>query len=77
MSMTHLISMLVGFHIAYTVGVPNLFLNMYPFSISIDELVPLKFPMTKSLSKSTVFLVELLESWNYKGILLKSQIYQI
>jgi len=41
MSMTHLISILVGFH------VPNLSLNMYPFSISIDEHVPLKFPMTK------------------------------
>ena len=51
MSMTHLISILIGFHIAYTAGVPNLFLNMYPFSISIDEYVPLKFPVRKSLSK--------------------------
>ena len=51
MSMTHLISILIGFHIAYIAGVRNLFLNMYPFSISIDEQVPIKFPMTKSLSK--------------------------
>jgi len=51
MSMTHLISILIGFHIAYTAGVPNLSLNMYPFSISIDEHLRLKFPMTKSLSK--------------------------
>jgi len=50
MSMTHLISILIGFHMAYTAGVPNLSLNMYPFSISIDEHIPLKFPMTQSLS---------------------------
>jgi len=43
MSMTHLISILIDFHIAYTAGVPNLSLNVYPFSISIDEHVPLKF----------------------------------
>ena len=51
MSMPHLISTLIGFHIAYTAGVPNLSLNMYLFSISLDEHVPLKFPMPKSLSK--------------------------
>jgi len=34
MSMTHLISILIGFHIAYIAGVPNLSLNIYPFSIS-------------------------------------------
>ena len=51
MSMTHLISIVIGFHITYTAGVPNLSLNMYPFSISIDKHAPLKFPMTKSLSK--------------------------
>jgi len=51
MSMTHFISILIGFHIAYTAGVPNLSLNMNPFSISIDEHVPLKFPTAKSLSK--------------------------
>jgi len=65
MSMTYLITILIGFHIAYTAGVPNLSLNMYPFSISIDEHVPLKFPMTESLSKivnSIEFLIELLKS---------------
>jgi len=51
MSMTHIISILIGFHRAHTAGVPNLSLNMYPFGISIDEHVPLKFPMTKSLGK--------------------------
>jgi len=51
MSMTHIISILIGFHTAHTAGVPNLSLNMYPFGISIDEHVPLKFPMTKSLGK--------------------------
>jgi len=55
MSMTQLISILIGFHIAYIAGVPNLSLNMYPFSISVDEHVPLKFPMTKSLSKILKF----------------------
>ena len=35
----------------YTTGVNNLSLTMYPFSISIDEHVHLKFPMTKGLSK--------------------------
>jgi len=34
-------------------GVPNLPLTMYPFSISTDEHVPLKFLMTKRLSKIT------------------------
>jgi len=34
-------------------GVPKLFLAMYPFSISIDEHVPLKFLMTKRLRKIT------------------------
>jgi len=55
MSVTHLISILIGFHIAYTAGVPNLALNMHPFSISIDEHIPLKFPMTKNLSKILKF----------------------
>jgi len=55
MSMTHLISILIGFHIAYTAGVPNLSPNMYPFGISIDEHGPLKFPVTKSLSKILKF----------------------
>jgi len=49
MSVTHVISILIGFHIAYTAKVPNLSLNVYPFSISIEEHVPLKFPMTKNL----------------------------
>jgi len=31
--------------------VPNLSLTMLPFSISIDEHVPLKFLMTKRMSK--------------------------
>jgi len=53
--MTHLISSLIGFHIAYTAGVPNLSLNIYPFSISIDDHVPLNIPMTKSLSKILKF----------------------
>jgi len=34
-------------------GVPNLFLTMYPFSISTDEYVPLNFLTTKRLSKIT------------------------
>jgi len=34
-------------------GVPKLTLPMYPFSISIDEHVPLKFLMTKRLRKIT------------------------
>jgi len=45
-------------------GVPNLFLTMYPFSISTDEYVPLNFLTTKRLSKiikSTEFLIELLD----------------
>jgi len=33
--------------------IPNLFLTMRPFSISTDEHVPLKFLMTKYLSKIT------------------------
>jgi len=32
-------------------GTPNLSLAVYPFSISADEHVPLKFVMTKRLSK--------------------------
>jgi len=43
--------------------VPNLSLTMYPFSISTDERVPLKFLMTKKLSeisKSTEVSIELL-----------------
>jgi len=55
MSMTHLINILIGFHIAYTAGVPNLSLNVYPFGISTDEHVPLKFPITKSLSEILKF----------------------
>jgi len=55
MPMTHLISILIGFHIAYAAGVPNLSLNMYPFSILIGKHIPLKFPMTKSLSKILKF----------------------
>jgi len=51
MSMTHLISILRSFHIAYTAAAPNLSQNMNLFSISIDERVPLKIPMTKTLSK--------------------------
>jgi len=57
MSMAHLISILLGFHIPYAVGVPNLSLNMSPFSILIDEHAPLKFPITKSLSKLTKILL--------------------
>jgi len=33
---------------SYKAGVPKLSLAMYPFSISIDEHVPLKFHMTKT-----------------------------
>ena len=55
MSVAHLVSILIGFHIGYTTRVPNLSLNMYPFSISIDEHVLIKFPMTKSLSKILKF----------------------
>jgi len=55
MSMTQLVSILIGFHIAYTARVPKLSLNMYPVGISIDEHVPLKFPMTKGLSKIIKF----------------------
>jgi len=36
---------------SYITRVPNLFLIMCPFSISIDEHVPLKFLMAKMLSK--------------------------
>jgi len=32
MSMTHLISILLGFHLAYTSEVPNLFSNMTPLA---------------------------------------------
>jgi len=35
----------------YGTGVPILSLTMHLFIISIDEHVPLKFPMTKKLSK--------------------------
>jgi len=35
----------------YRTGVTNLSLTMYPFSISIDERVPLKCLMTKKLNK--------------------------
>ena len=55
MPMTHFISILIGFHIACKAGVPNLSLNLYPFSILIDEDVPLKFPVTKILSKMLKF----------------------
>ena len=55
MFMTHFISILIGFHIACTAGVPNLSLNTYPFNISVDEHVALKFRMTKSLSKILKF----------------------
>ena len=51
MSVTYLITILTDFHITYTEGVPNLSVNVYPFSILIDEHVPLKFPITKSLRK--------------------------
>jgi len=53
MSITHLISIIIGFPIAYTAGVLNHSLNMYPFSVLIDE--PLTFPTTKSLSKILKF----------------------
>jgi len=36
---------------AIKADVPNLILKTYPFSILIDEHVPLKLPLTKSLSK--------------------------
>jgi len=53
-------------------GVPNLSLNTYPFSISTEEHehVPLKFLVTNRLriiTKSTAFLIELSDFWNYKG----------
>ena len=35
----------------YRTGVTNLSLTMYPFNISIDKHVPLKFLMTKRLSE--------------------------
>jgi len=47
MPLTHLICILIGFHIAYTAGVPNLSLSMYPFSILIHEHVPLKISYDK------------------------------
>jgi len=34
-------------YLLFKSGVPNLSLTMYPFSISTDENVPLKFLMTK------------------------------
>jgi len=43
---------------------------MYPFSISTDEHIPLKFLVTKRLrkiTKSTEFLIEISDFWNYKG----------
>jgi len=43
---------------------------MYPFSISTDEHVPLKFIMTKRLrkiKKSTEILIDLSDFWNYIG----------
>jgi len=43
---------------------------MYPFSISIDERVPLKFLLSQRLGeikKSTELLIELLEFCNYNG----------
>jgi len=55
MSVTHLISILIGFHIAYTAGVTNLSLKMYPFGISINKHVPLKFPVRKSLREILKF----------------------
>jgi len=39
--------------LCYWAGAPKLSLAMYPFSISIDEHVPLKFFMTKRLKKIT------------------------
>jgi len=45
-------------------GIPNFSLTMYPFSISTDEHVPFKVPMTKRLNKmqkSTDILIELLD----------------
>jgi len=53
-----------------TSGVPNLSLTMYPFSISIDERVPLKCLVTKRLRKirkSTEFLIKLSDFYNYEG----------
>jgi len=41
----------IGFR--FRIGVIKLSLAMYPFSISIDEHVPLKFLMTKILWKIT------------------------
>jgi len=38
---------------ALTTGVPKLSLAMHTFSISIDEHVPQKFLMTKTLRKTT------------------------
>jgi len=43
---------------------------MYPFSISIDEYVPLKLLVTKRLrkiTKSNEFLIVVSDFWNYKG----------
>jgi len=40
-------------------GVPKLSLAIYPFSISIDEHVPLKFLMTKRLRKITKIYLQI------------------
>jgi len=42
-----------GLGVGFGEGFPKLFLAIYPFSISIDEHVPLKFLMTKRLRKIT------------------------
>jgi len=39
-----------------TTEVPKLSLTMSPFSISIDEHVPLKFLLSKSLKKTKIYL---------------------
>jgi len=50
---TFIYSLLLLLRLRFRTGVPKLSLAMYPFSISIDEHVPLKFLMTKRLRKIT------------------------
>jgi len=50
---TFIYSMLLLPRFRFRTGFPKLSRGMYPFSISIDEHVPLKFLMAKTLRKIT------------------------
>jgi len=50
-SNTFIYSLLLLPRFRFRTGVPKLSLAMYPFSISIDEHVPVKFLTTKKLGK--------------------------